>query len=270
MRKIGMSILISHPDKWSISDQIPLFRESGFDSFFLSCGVTSEFHRIPEWSELSRKHGLWFEAVHAPSGGMNSVWQEGEAGEDYLRMIRGLLTQCADGGVEKLVMHVSSGGAAPVSRMGLDRYRALEEYAEGLGVHLCFENGDVIPHLAAVLEEAGDFHGFCLDIGHHLCYAPREPLIQRFGHKLMYTHIHDNRGITRPGNPGGDMHLMPFDGNLDWNWFAEAIRNTGYMGTLNLELACHSCPAYGKMSYPEFVREANARITRFREMVETV
>ena len=50
MNPIGMSLMISHPDKLSIEEQISLFAKVGFDSFFLSYGVTNTFEQIPFWS----------------------------------------------------------------------------------------------------------------------------------------------------------------------------------------------------------------------------
>ena len=56
--KLGMSILISHPDSYSIEEQIPLFADAGFDSFFLSCGVTEDFSKIPIWAEIAERSSL--------------------------------------------------------------------------------------------------------------------------------------------------------------------------------------------------------------------
>ena len=268
MHKLGFSMMVSHPDNPGVSEQIPIFAQAGYDTFFLATGVTGEFNRIPEWADIGRKNGIAFEAVHAPAGGANAIWAEDDSCEGYLAMIRGLIDLCSNGGVDKLVMHVTAGAAPAICQKGFDRYAALEDYAEGKQVQLCFENGDRVDHLMAVLEHCSDYHGFCIDIGHHLCYAPQVPLLSKFGHKLKYTHIHDNMGIQRPGNPGDDMHLLPFDGILDWNWFASTLRNAGYEGTLNLELAARGKESYRSCTYPEFVAEAYKRIVKFRAMVE--
>ncbi len=264
MHPLGMSILISHPDRLSIDEQIPLFARVGFDSVFLSSGVTDDFASIPRWAALARAWGIRPEAVHAPSGGMNAVWSEdSEAADAYLHGIRHIIDLCAAGAVDKLVMHVSTRSAPPPTPSGLARYDALGTYAKEKGVHLCFENGDTTLHLRAVLAAADPFHGFCYDTGHCLCYTPEEDLPADLGHRLLYTHIHDNMG---PGH--GDMHLMPFDGVLPFDTLAADLATLGYKGTLNLELACHSQPAYGTIPYPDFVKEAYNRICRLRQMTE--
>ncbi len=87
-------------------------------------------------------------------------------------------------------------------------------------------------------------------------------LLDKWGHRLRYTHLHDNRG-----DGFGDLHWLPFDGVRDWSELAEGIASCGYSGTLNLELACHSSAAYRAMPYAEFVREAKERAVRFRAML---
>lgn len=260
MQKLGMAILISHPEAGSIEEQIALFAAVGFDAFFLSCGVTEAFERIPYWAERASAAGIDFEAVHAPSDGLDAVWLDEAEGERYMERIRQVIDHCAAGGVDKLVMHTAAGGekAPAVSACGLARFAALEAFAQEAGVHLCYENADASPHLAAVLEQAGDYHGFCFDCGHQFCYTPEEPLLSRFGHRLLYTHIHDNFGDR-------DRHLLPFDGGRDWLQYAKLLRGTGYAGTLTLELACHSSEKYRAMPFAGFVQEAYRRAKRLRE-----
>ena len=72
--QLGMSALISHPDKKTIEQQLQIFADVGFDSFFLSCGVTNQYEKIPYWSACAKSLGISFEAVHAPSDFVNSVW----------------------------------------------------------------------------------------------------------------------------------------------------------------------------------------------------
>jgi len=263
MHTLGMAFLCSHPGAGSIEEQIRLFAKAGFDAVFLSCGVTGELEAIPRWAGLAAANGLVFEAVHAPTDGLNAIWQEGEAGESYVERLRRVIRYCTAGGVDKLVMHTAAGGdrAPTLSSLGLRRFAALEAFAEVEGVHLCYENADTAPHLAAVLEQAGAYHGFCYDCGHQACYTPLEPLLERFGHRLLYTHIHDNFGDC-------DRHLLPLDGKRDWSAYAAALHDSGYTGSLTLELACHSSEAYRAMPFGTFVKEAFCRAKHLRDMVE--
>ena len=51
-------------------------------------------------------------------------------------------------------------------------------------------------------------------------------VLERFGDRLITTHIHDNFG---------DDHLLPFDGRIDWQAVTDAIAATPYEAPLNFE-----------------------------------
>ena len=57
-----------------------------------------------------------------------------------------------------------------------------------------------------------------------------------FCHKLICTHIHDNLGrdFEKVGSP--DMHLLPFDGNVDYQRAVDKLDEYGYRGPLTLEV----------------------------------
>lgn len=266
MNKLGMSIMISHKDKMSIENQIRLFSEVGFDSFFLSCGVTNDFNLIPFWSEIAKENNICFEAVHAPSGGANSIWYNDDSAEEYLKQLRQIIDYCHKGRVDKIVMHVSCGIAPTISEIGLERYFQLEKYAKDKGVHICYENGDSVDNMSAVLAHSDDFHGFCLDIGHKECYTPNVPLLNMFKDKLLYTHIHDNLGANLPDGVYKDLHLLPFDGIIDFENFTKTIKGIGYKGTLNLELSANGKTEYNNMTYDDFVKEAYKRLKKLTKL----
>ncbi len=264
MNKLGMSIVISHPQSPAINSQIPLFADAGFDSFFLSCGVTDRFDSIPHWAAVAAAYGIAFEAVHAPSDGANVIWLPSAAdAAPHLARLRRLLDLCGEAGVEKLVLHPAADPAIPVSEYGLERYAALEQYARRIGVHICYENSTSTAHLMAVLRQSDPWHGFCLDTGHRQCYTPADPLLPALSGKLRYTHLHDNRGS------GADLHLLPFDGAINWAGLAADLVAAKYAGTLNLELACSGSAAYRAMSYGDFVRLAYSRAQRLRELLRS-
>lgn len=72
--------------------------------------------------------------------------------------------------------------------------------------------------------------GICLDCGQanvaHLD-IPKE--IEKIGRRLQVVHIHDNDGSF-------DQHLLPFEGNIDWNCVMGALKQIGFTGELALEL----------------------------------
>ncbi|MBQ6946421.1 MAG: sugar phosphate isomerase/epimerase, partial [Clostridia bacterium] len=112
------------------------------------------------------------------------------------------------------------------------------------------------------------YHGFCWDCGHNLCYTPMEDMMAKYGDRLICTHIHDNRGVTRPGDIHyrDDLHLLPFDGNLDWEWFADKIKESKFDGPLTLELSLAAGKGYTDMPLQEFFNDAYRRAQKLLSM----
>ncbi len=252
--RLGINIIVSHPERPSVAAQIGIFAKAGFDAFFLGSGMEEPFEKIPEWAALAKGYGICFEAVHAPLKFKNCIlddlWRGYAAGEAYRKEIKNLIDLCCRGGVGKLILHVAAKIPAPkVSAEGLKSFRELEEYAKGRDVRICYENCKHPEHLAAVMEGLDPFHGFCYDSGHHHCYTPKDDLLGLYGHRMIYTHLHDNLGHWE------DLHLLPGDGNLDWS----GLQLRGYEGTFNLELSCTYRVPYRAMKFEEFAALAYAR-----------
>lgn len=271
MRKLGISTIGAHPENPDTIAQIRTFAEVGFDCFFPCTSEKTPIAEVVSWAEEAEKCGIGFETIHAPFGGVNDLWKDELSGDAYLEIMQIIVNQCHAAKVEKMIMHVTIGNTAPdVSAVGLDRFAKLEEYAESKGVHLCYENLEPLPHIHEVLKHAGAYHGFCLDIGHNCCYTPHIPMMQLYGDRLLCTHIHDNLGVTQPGNIDyrDDLHLLPFDGILDWKWFAKTLKGTGYKGPLTFELSCRSREEYRSGTFRQFVEEGMRRAKMVREMME--
>ena len=261
MHRLGMTVLVSHPQSPAIGEQFALYAEAGFDSVFIGSGTVSEPERLIGLSDAAARCGIWLEAFHAPSDRLDALWgAEEKPAEAALRQLCDVADVCHAAGIEKLVLHTACGSVS-VTAEALHRFSRLEAYAEARGVILCYENGSVLPPLIAVLQNASPFHGFCFDAGHQQCYCPGAALTETFGQRMRYTHLHDNSGR-------GDEHLLPFDGVRDWAALAGMLVAADYRGTLNLELACHSAPAYRALPFDVFVREAHARLVRFADLMD--
>lgn len=279
--KLGMSALISHPEKKSIDEQMKIFAAAGFESFFLSSGVTYEFDKIPFWAACARECGILFEAVHAPSDMVDSVWLGAEQWGAYKSATERIISLCSEGGVEKLVLHTGNDPKLSPNERGIEFWRNLEDYATARGVTLCYENANTPALFEAVVSSASAPHGICHDIGHQLCYTRSKNYIspsflqgdsicesaskvggacdnngdsKTGGKKLLYTHIHDNLA------DGRDLHLLPGDGTNNWREYFEQISSLGYTGTLNLELSCYHRPDYREFSFEKFAITAYDRL----------
>lgn len=114
----------------------------------------------------------------------------------------------------------------------------LLEYARQVGVTICLEN---MPHrnfsmakpekvLQFVKEMNDPNFKVCLDTGH---VATQEGLdlaeqVRMLGQELRVLHVHDNTGEK-------DQHMWPGKGILNWEQFAQALKDVGFSGVFSLE-----------------------------------
>ena len=156
-------------------------KSAGFDSFF--SGADCDEKRMGELKEISEKLGLEYESYHAPFGGINCIWHEGEEGERYTERLCHSAEICARYGIGYFTLHcmnvprynVDVTEPMQLSSIGIDRFRRIVEKAESLGVKACFENVEY-PHfelnalLTTIRKEGYRSLGFTWDIGHEHCY----------------------------------------------------------------------------------------------------
>lgn len=270
MRKIG---IIYRPVKGMENvDTAAMLRGLGFECVFTGYPSTG---RVREFAEAFAHAGLQYESIHAPFDVINDIWAADERGEAMLNRLIDCARDCGELGVPVMVVHLSSGNDAPcINDIGHARWDRLIEAAVKYGVNVAFENQRKLANLAFVMElYRGEEHvGFCWDCGHELCFTPNVEYMKLFGDRLMYTHIHDNLGIVNgtPERPDGDdLHLLPFDGRLNFNRFAELIRQSCFTGTLTLETCKYNRPDYAARYTPEeFFAQAAERAKRLAQMCE--
>ena len=106
------------------------------------------------------------------------------------------------------------------------------------GVTVCFENMPFlrqtcfsrVKNIKKLLTMVNDEHiKACLDVGHFnsekgdICEA-----ICLLGEHLSALHVHDDRY-------GQDRHLIPFQGETDWNGFVRGLKEISFDGVISLE-----------------------------------
>jgi len=117
----------------------------------------------------------------------------------------------------------------------------LEPYCKTRKVKICIENTGGPPSYCCPVYDTlyrrydRDFMGFCLDTGHanihckEKCYEYAE----HYGDRLFMIHVHDNHGEN-------DEHILPYEGNYDWEGFAGALARSAYQLPIVME------PGFGK------------------------
>ncbi len=270
MWKKKMAIAVSESFDMPVEEQIKTFAKVGYDGFF-----TAPYHKdttVEKCAELAKELGLIYQSIHAPFGRSADMWGEDiEKGNAALGELIDSLDKCKKLEVPIMVAHTFIGFEDHTpTQAGIERYGELVKAAEGSGVKVAFENTEGEEYLFALMDafKGNDTVGFCWDSGHEMCYNHSQDLLDKFGDRLIATHLNDNLGISRfDGNIfwTDDLHLLPFDGIADWDYNVQRLKKCGFDDILTFELTRDSKPdrhdnnIYKKMSPVEYITESYKR-----------
>ena len=267
----------------SDAETMSAIKNAGFDTFFSGGNCTE--NKIFSLKNEAEKVGLEFESVHAPFGGINVIWQDGDAGETYTKRLCETADICSRCGIGYFTMHcmnmprynVDVKEPQNLSLVGVDRFRRIIEYAEDRGVKACFENVEFPSfELKALIDTIQKYRykslGFTWDVGHEHCYPCEMNVIDEFGHLLVGTHIHDNFGQKDPNviTWDDDHHIPPFDGNIDYVEVANKLKSVNYNGSITLELGRDkSNPKYRDIQIDIYLFELHRKAALIAACCET-
>ena len=258
MRSIG--IIFQAMTGLSDEEYVRQIASLGFTATFT--GAEKSDARQAELADLFAKYGVTYETLHAPFGHINDIWLDCEGGEGMAKELTDCIDRCVAGGAPIAVMHLSSGLTPPtITDLGRARWDHIVNYAVQKGVRIAFENQRKLANLAWAMESFPD-QGFCWDCGHEACFTPGRQYMPLFGDRLICTHIHDNSGKFN-----ADDHLIPFEGAVDFDRFARQIRESGYRGSLMLEV-CGSKKKYPELTVEEYLTRSADAVKRLRSMVD--
>jgi sugar phosphate isomerase/epimerase len=142
-----------------------------------------------------------------------------------------------------MVLHTGltySDGNPAIEENFLDGLEKLLPLCRKAGLKVALENGSKpgagCAKMMELVRRSGSLDvGVCLDTGHgNILSSPLQEL-SICATRLMNMHVHDNDGA-------GDRHRPPFGGNIPWEQFMAALKDTGYGGPFILETAGNSDP----------------------------
>ncbi len=246
-----------------LEQQLNMMKETGFETFFSGLCSAETTARLKDRADAL---GMTYETIHAPFAGINNMWIPGL---DYLKVFNEAkcsIDRAAACGIPAIVLHVSSGWYPPgISDLGLARFDELVFYAAQRGVTVAFENLRCIGNLSYFADryEKLDNVRFCYDLGHEHCYTVTVKWMDVFRDKLICTHIHDNYGCTDGKNSDPDIHLLPFEGNTDYQACIDKMDEYGYKGPLTLEVGNAK---YKHYSPEEFLQTCYERVQRINAL----
>ncbi len=257
--KIGISWDAYGDGELNIKEQISFLKKYGFEATF----AMSDNPKLDEITHDVRSQGITPDTCHAPFRGINRIWSDNSDGDDALRMLKDSVDACARNSIPVDVVHLSSGDNAPrISDAGYRHFKELVDYADSKGVQIAFENQRKLANIAFAMEEFPSA-GFCWDAGHEACFAYGREYMPLFGSRLAALHIHDNFGVHN-----GDRHMIPFDAGLDFDKISSFIADSGFEGTVMLELMRHTSGEYEDFSPDEYYERAAGAAKRIRNMIE--
>ena len=249
------------------ADALDYIHDAGFTAFFSSENAT-DMQSVTKIRKKADALGLRYEFLHAPYQGVNGMWTDEERSYPFLKRVLESIDSASENGVPAIIMHVSSGWHPPqINDLGLSRYDKIVEYGEKRGVIIAFENLRKVGNHAYLMQRYEDskFVAYCFDNGHEHCYTETVPYLDLFGKKLLCTHIHDNFG--RPADPeaNGDLHLLPFDGNYDFQTMMRKLDKYGYTGTLMLETGNWN-ERYAHLTPEQLLKTAYERVEKLSKL----
>lgn len=227
---------------------------------------------IPDFDEVMEKfskNGIICEALHAPFDKINDMWgADKPRGEAMLKKLFSSADKCAKYAIPTMVVHLSSGKPMPtITEDGAVRFSRLMDYARERNVKIAYENQRFLENLEFAMARFPDA-GFCWDCGHEYGFSHGIRFMPLFGKRLAALHIHDNLcGIDT------DNHLIPFDGKIDFNVIAREIAESGYCGTLMLEITkdavCEGRTVYADMPLDKYYKKAAEAARRLAAMADS-
>lgn len=233
-----------------MKERFRLIKKAGFDGVLLwwsdeNIDTDGIKERQPE---LALKNGLLIENVHLPFKEINDLWLDNINGDEYEKLIINNIRQCENFQIPTVVIHLTEGNnPPPVSEIGLNRIKKMVDIAENLRKS---------EHMDCAFQEISSSKlGLCYDSGHNNCFTPKRDFLKQYGDRLFALHLHDNDGID-------DLHMIPFDGNIEWYKIKSQIEDICYKGHISLEVVKRKQDKYENLSAEEFLRKAFISATK--------
>lgn len=239
-----------------ISDAaIKMIKEAGFDAFDYSMFWMSDGkdmlgedyrERALKLRSLADKIGISCNQAHAPFD-FRYCDEQKESNTAYCRLIRSIEVASILGAKNIIVHAIKEELPEGVSFEEYNKnfYCSLLPYCEKFNICISVENifnwyeDKAIPVLCNPKEHNefvenldSSWINVCVDVGHSAItgYFPQDVLSSIKPNLLKALHIQDNDFHY-------DQHLLPFEGNIDWNAVAAALKQNNYDGDFTFEVS---------------------------------
>lgn len=244
-----------------IFDTIDAIQKAGFQYVFIQWYNREWNPTQEEQLAYIRRKGLHVIFAHLGYQNINDLWLDTEDGNHLVERYKNDIRICKENRIPMVIMHLTGKSDAPkYNEMGIKRLREIVEYAKSLDIKVAFENTKHKGYLEYVTENIKDENaGICFDAGHYHVYFDDDLDFTKWKDRIFAVHLHDN-------DKSGDLHLIPFDGTIDWQKIIAELKHCNYNGPITLEL-CYRYE-YLKMNIDDFYKKGYETGQKLSDMFE--
>ena len=243
-----------------IEKRYQLIKQAGFDGILLWWSEyldRNDYHNGPE---IIRKMGLYIENIHTPFQVQDYIWLDNLDGETAISCYLQCVADCAEFEIPTMVIHLPDDDK-PHNALGLDRFKRIAEKAEQFNINVALENLKNLSNLTYMLSHVDSPRiGFCYDVTHHYCNYPSHDFLSMYSSRLMALHLHDY-------NKTHGIHLLPFDGIIEWPIVMRKIAETSYIGAIAIEAMNWN---YKNISPEDYLKKAFEKAMKLDTLMHTV
>lgn len=262
MNNREIAVVVSNANQnVTVIDTINAIEKAGFKNVFIQW-YNKEWNPTQEVQlKYIREKGLNVIFAHLGYKNINDLWLENEVGDKLVEGYKNDIKICKENNIPMVVMHLTSKSEAPkYNETGLKRLKEIVDYAQKLNIKVAFENTKIKGYLDYVIENIDNENvGICFDSGHYHVHFNDDLDFPKFKDRIFAVHLHDN-------DQSDDLHLMPFEGTLDWEETIKNLKECNYDGPVTLEL-CHR-NEYLDMSIEDFYRKGYEVGEKLKEIFE--
>lgn len=248
MKKIAV-VIHNNNENVTVIETIDAIKKAGFKDVFVQWYNKEWEYSQEEQLKYARKQGLNIIFAHLGYKNINDLWKECDEENKLVENYKKDIKICKQNNIPMVVMHLTSKKVAPnYNEIGLERIREIVNYAKELDIKVAFENTKIKGYLEYVIQNLdNDNVGICYDAGHCHVHFNDEFPYEMFKNKIFAVHLHDN-------DKSDDLHLLPFDGTIDWEKVIKKLRDCNYEGPITLE-PCYRHD-YLNLTLDEFYKKA--------------
>ena len=259
-----IAVVVSNDNKdVNVYETIDAIANAGFKNVFIQW-YNKDWNPSQDLQlKYIKEKGLNVIFAHLGYQNINNIWIEGKEGENIVDRYIKDIQICKEKNIPMVVMHLTSKRNAPqYGSIGLNRLKKIVDYAEKLNIKVAFENTKIKGYLDYVIDNIKNKNvGICFDSGHYHVHFKDELNWSKFKDRIFAVHLHDN-------DQTDDLHLIPFDGTLDWNSVIENLIDSNYQGPITMEL-CYRYD-YLELGVEKFYKKGYEVGCKLKRMFEEV